>query len=219
MGLDTQTSGLGPWRMRNLLRRNYSSRLLTADSLLRKPLLDRANADPDTLQDLDAFPVPLLPKQLSESLRKEFNEPVTCATDWSLFPGVERASEASRGDLYRAARLIHETLSSRRNRSETPSATGFRSPVRQPADPAQVRDWILKECETLYEEIKSGNTERFESTESIIPAEFAQKMTAEQLELAKPALTALAKSAKLHPQVKSEIMGHICSVIIASKSK
>lgn len=205
--------------MRNLLRRRYSLKILTADSLLRRPLLDRATADPDTLQDLDAFPVPLLPKQLSESLRKEFNEPVTCATDWSLFPGVERSSEASRGDLYRAARLIHETLASQRNRSETPTATGFRSPVRQPVDPSKVREWILKECEALYEEIKSGNTERFESAESIIPAEYAQKMTAEQRELAEPALTALAKSAKLHPTVKSEIMGHVCSVIMASKSK
>lgn len=201
----------------NLLQRRFASARPTADELLRRPILDRTRADPDTLQDLDAFPVPLLPRQLSEALRQEFDEPITTATDWSLFPGAERAAEESRGDLYRAARLLHETLASRRNRAAAPTATGFIAPARQPSDPASLRQWIRQECEQLYRELQSGSTERFEAPEHLIPAEYRSRMTAEQIGVAQPALHALAKASKLHPEVKQEVMGHICSVILRSK--
>lgn len=201
---------------RNLLKRRFSS-WPTADELLRRPILDRARADADTLQDLDAFPVPLLPRQLSEALRREFDEPLTTATDWSLFPGAERAALESRGDLFRAARLIHETLASRRNRASSATPTGFIPPSRQPSDPAAVQKWILAECEALLGEMQSGETERFEDAKNLIPSDVYSKMTPEHLKLAEPALNALAKAAKLHPEVKKEVMGHICSVILRSK--
>ena len=196
----------------NLLKRRFASSL-TADELLRRPILDRSRADPDTLQDLDSFPVPLLPRQLSEALRKEFNDPITTATDWSLFPGAERAAEESRGDWYRAARLIHETLASRRNRATEPTATGFYAPSRQPENPTALKQWILQECEALHRELQTGSTERFEEAEHLIPSDVLSKLSAEQMKLLQPALNAVSKAAKLHPDVKKEILTHICSII------
>ena len=90
----------------------------TLDELLRHPILERENADPDTLQDLDAFPVPILPRQVSESLRREFGYPILTRTEWEFAP---KTLEEVRGDWWRAARLIHETLAVWRNRPGTQS--------------------------------------------------------------------------------------------------
>ncbi len=197
----------------NLLKRRF---VTTADKLLRRPILDRSRADPDTLQDLDSFPVPVLPRQLSEALRKEFNEPITTATDWSLFPSAERAAEESRGDWYRAARMIHETVASQRNRATEPTVTGFFPTTRQPKNPVALRQWILAECEALHQELQTGAAERFDDAKHLIPDELFSKMTPEQRKLAQPALNALAKAAKLHPDVKKEILTHICTIITRS---
>lgn len=198
-----------------------SSRTATLDELLRHPILERENADPDTLQDLDAFPVPILPKQVSEALRREFGYPVTCRTEWEHSPST---LEEVRGDLWRAARLIHETLALWRNRPGNPiephysASTNCQRPSRGIEDPQTYSDaalaWIQSECAKMYTELQTGCTERFESPEHLLPADI--ELTEEQLKLVQPALIAVSKAKELHPAVKKEIIGHICSVINSS---
>lgn len=201
------------------------STVVTAAELTRRPVLDRSATDSDTLQDLDAFPVPVLPMQLSTALRREFGRPVTTRTDWRLFP-ADTFGEQMRGDWHRAARLIHETLVSWRNRpgSELPprptSAPSVQRPSRGIAVPAQFAEaavaWIQTECERLYGELQTGCRTRFESQEHLIPAEYAAKMSPEQTKMLAPAIASISKASQLHPSMKQEIIGHICSVILAS---
>jgi hypothetical protein len=195
----------------------------TLDELLRPPILDRSNSDPDTLQDLDAFPVPILPRQVSESLRKEFGYPVTCKTEWEFSP---KTLEEVRGDWWRAARMIHETLATWRNRPGNPiepsiqaSATCQRPSrgIEEPELYAQsALAWIQAECTKMYAEIQSGCTLRYESAEHLLPPELAANLSKELEKLIQPALIAIGRAKHLHPAIKKEIIGHICSVITAS---
>lgn len=203
-------------------RRSFST--VTADELLRKPIFERVGADPDTLQDLDAFPVPVLSRQLSEALRLEFSRPILVKTEWEHCPPKEALLEQIRGDWWRASRLIHETLAIWRNRpgnpiapSYTTSATALRPSrgIENPQEYSQSAvDWIQKECDRLYAEVQSGCVLRFESFTHLIPENVT--LTAEQEKIIEPALIALGKSRELHPEIKKEICGHICSVIIAA---
>jgi hypothetical protein len=68
-----------------LSSRRLSSTALNASELARRPFLDRTGADPDTLQDLDALPVPILREQFYSAFRNEFKKPLITRTDWSLF--------------------------------------------------------------------------------------------------------------------------------------
>ena len=209
---------------RNLSRRFSATRTATLDELLRHPILDRKNADPDTLQDLDAFPVPILPRQVSESLRREFGRPLTTKTDWSNSPTT---IEEVRGDWWRAGRLIHETLAIWRNRPGNPvepdyttSATcqrpsrGIESP--EPYSQAALQ-WIQSECAKMYAEAQTGCTLRYESPEHLLPKDV--ELTEEQLKYLQPALVAVSKAKELHPAIKKEIIGHICSVLVTSLKK
>lgn len=201
---------------------NFSSlRTATLDELLRHPILDRESADPDTLQDLDAFPVPILPGQVTESLRREFGYPMLSRTEWEQSPD---SLEAVRGDWWRAARLIHETLAIWRNRPGNPvepsysNAANCQRPSRGIEDPQAYSDaalaWIQSECTKMYAELQGGCTNRYESPENLLPTDL--ELTQEQVQMVQPALVAVSKAKELHPAVKKEIVGHICSVIVAS---
>lgn len=198
-----------------------STRTATLDELLRHPILERENADPDTLQDLDAFPVPILPKQVTEALRREFGYPLTSRTEWEHGPTT---LEEVRGDWWRAARLIHETLAIWRNRPGNPvepnysASVNCQRPARGIEDPQAYSDaalaWIQAECTKMYAELQTGCTKRYESSEHLLPADI--ELSEEQLKLLQPALIAVSKAKELHPAVKKEIIGHICSVISSS---
>lgn len=201
-----------------------SARTIIFEELLRHPILDRNNADPDTLQDLDAFPVPVLPRQLSTALRKEFGYPLTVRTEWSHCPRGKDLIESIRGDWWRAARLIHETLAVWRNRPGNPieppistSSTMLR-PSRGIENPEAYSDaalaWIQSECTKMYSELQSGCTLRYESLENLLPEGI--ELTEEHLKLLNPAIVAVGKARNLHPAIKKEIIGHICSVITTS---
>lgn len=201
-----------------------TARTATLDELLRHPILERENADPDTLQDLDAFPVPILPRQVSEALRREFGYPVSTKTDWSYSP---KTFEEVRGDWWRAGRLIHETLAIWRNRPGNPvepdssaSATCQR-PSRGIENPEiysrAALDWIQSECTKMYSEAQSGCTLRYDSPEHLLPKDV--ELTPEQMKYVEPALVAVGKAKDLHPAIKKEIIGHICSVMVTSLKK
>lgn len=208
----------------SFIKRNFATihRTVCLDELLRHPILDRASADPDTLQDLDAFPVPILPGQLSDSLRREFGQPITTKTDWSFAPST---LEEVRGDYWRAARLIHETLAVWRNRPNNPiepdsaTATNCQRPSRGIANPSEYCEsalaWIQAECAKMYAELQKGCTLRYES--GLLPENV--QLTAEQEKLIQPALIAVSKARELHPALKKEIIGHICSIITTSLKK
>ena len=202
-------------------RLSSNSRTPTLDELLRHPILERDAADPDTLQDLDAFPVPILPNQVSESLRKEFGYPVTTRSNWDASP---KRFEEVRGDWWRAARLIHETLAVWRNRPGNPIDPGSTAsahcqrPSRGIENPQTYSDsalaWIQSECSKMYAELQSGCAVRYESSEHLLPE--GLEMSEEQIKFVQPALMAVGKAKELHPAVKKEIIGHICSVLVTS---
>lgn len=212
---------------RSLLRgfsTNFRSTPATLDELLRHPILERENADPDTLQDLDAFPVPILPRQVSDSLRREFGYPILTKTEWG---GAPVSLEEVGGDWWRAARLIHETLAVWRNRPGNPiepdfsTATNCQRPSRGIENLQQYSDsalaWIQAECAKMYAELQAGCTKRYESAEYLLPKDAG--LTEEQEKMIQPALVAVSKAKELHPAIKKEIIGHICSVITSSTKK
>ena len=194
------------------------------DELLRHPILEREQADPDTLQGLDAFPVPILPRQVTESLRCEFGYPLSTRTEWELGPASLKEVD---GDLWRAARLIHETLAVWRNRPGNPiepdytTSADCQRPSRGIANPEtyseSVLSWIQLECTKMYAEVQSGCSLRYQSPDHLLPKDL--QLTNEQLKLIQPALVAVGKAKNLHPAIKMEIIGHICSVIISSTKK
>lgn len=198
--------------------------ITTFDEMLRPPILDRTNSDPDTLQDLDSFPVPILPRQVSESLRREFGYPITCRTDWESSPVT---LEPVRGDWWRAARMIHETLAIWRNRPGNPiepsvqSSSTCQRPSRGIENPEaysqEALAWIQSECTKMYAELQNGCTHRYESSEYLLPS--SSDLSEEQLKMVQPALMAIGRAKNLHPAIKKEIIGHICSVITASVNK
>ena len=199
-------------------------RTVTLDEMLRHPILERENADPDTLQDLDAFPVPILPRQVSEALRREFGYPLSTKTDWTASP---KTFEEVRGDWWRAGRLIHETLAIWRNRPGSPieldssSSATCQRPSRGIENPEtysqSALNWIQSECTKMYAEAQSGCTLRYDSPDHLLPKDL--ELTAEQRKYLEPALVAVGKAKDLHPAIKKEIMGHICSVIVTSLKK
>ena len=199
-------------------------RTVTLDEMLRHPILERENADPDTLQDLDAFPVPILPRQVSEALRREFGYPLSTKTDWTASP---KTFEEVRGDWWRAGRLIHETLAIWRNRPGNPieldssSSATCQRPSRGIENPEtysqSALNWIQSECTKMYAEAQSGCTLRYDSPDHLLPKDL--ELTAEQRKYLEPALVAVGKAKDLHPAIKKEIMGHICSVIVTSLKK
>jgi hypothetical protein len=212
-------------RITRSLRCKYSTaRTVTLDEMLRHPILERENADPDTLQDLDAFPVPILPRQVSEALRHEFGYPVSTKTDWSQSP---KTLEEVRGDWWRAGRLIHETLAIWRNRPGNPVEPEYSStatcqrPSRGIENPEtysqNALQWIQSECAKMYAEAQSGCTLRYESAELLLPKDLT--LTEEHLKYIQPALIAVGKAKDLHPAIKREIIGHICTVIVTSLKK
>ena len=211
-------SKVGNLTLSNSIKRRFFS-ASSLDELLRRPILERSNADPDTLQDLDAFPVPILGDQVSEALRVEFAKPLTCRTDWSSAPS---ALEQVNGDYGRAARLIHVTLATWRNRPGNPVEPDYTEsssclrPARGIQDPDKTRTWIQQECAKMYEEIASGRADRYEAPESLIPAAEDLELSAEQRKMLQPALIAVGRAYKLHPSIKKEIIGHICSVLTKS---
>ena len=196
----------------------------TLDELMRHPILERENADPDTLQDLDAFPVPILPRQVSDSLRREFGYPILTRTEWDRAPTT---LEEVRGDWWRAARVIHETLAVWRNRPGNPiepdssTSANCQRPSRGIENLQLYSDsavaWIQSECTKMYAELQSGCTKRYESAEYLLPKDV--ELTAEQEKMIQPALVAISKANELHPAIKKEIIGHICSVITSSTKK
>jgi hypothetical protein len=213
------------------LFRNYrlkfsttTTRTATLDELLRHPILERENADPDTLQDLDAFPVPILPRQVSEALRREFGYPVGTRTDWS---GSPKTFEEVRGDWWRAGRLIHETLAIWRNRPGNPVEPAFTASatcqrpsrgIEKPETYSQAAlEWIQAECAKMYFEAQTGCTLRYDSPEHLLPKDL--ELSVEQRKYLEPALVAVGKAKDLHPAIKKEIIGHICSVIVTSLKK
>jgi hypothetical protein len=213
------------------LFRNYrlkfsttTTRTATLDELLRHPILERENADPDTLQDLDAFPVPILPRQVSEALRREFGYPVGTRTDWS---GSPKTFEEVRGDWWRAGRLIHETLAIWRNRPGNPVEPDFTASatcqrpsrgIEHPETYSQAAlEWIQAECAKMYIEAQTGCTLRYDSPEHLLPKDL--ELSVEQRKYLEPALVAVGKAKDLHPAIKREIIGHICSVIVTSLKK
>lgn len=209
---------------RNFRLKFSTMRTVTLDEMLRHPILERENADPDTLQDLDAFPVPILPRQVSEALRREFGYPLSTKTDWTASP---KTFEEVRGDWWRAGRLIHETLAIWRNRPGNPveldssSSAICQRPSRGIETPEAYSQaalsWIQSECAKMYSEAQSGCTLRYDSPDYLLPKDL--ELTAEQRKYLEPALVAVGKAKDLHPAIKKEIMGHICSVIVTSLKK
>lgn len=196
----------------------------TLDELLRHPILERENADPDTLQDLDSFPVPILPRHVSDSLRGEFGYPILTRTEWDRAPNT---LEEVRGDWWRAARLIHETLAVWRNRPGNPIEPDYSTSINclRPSRGIENIDeysdsalaWIQSECAKMYAEIQAGCSKRYELAEELLPK--GSNLTSEQEKLIQPALIAVSKAKDLHPAIKREIIGHICSVISSSTKK
>ena len=211
-------------KTRRALSTNSRNTIATLDELLRHPILERESADPDTLQDLDAFPVPILPRQVSESLRREFGYPILTRTEWERAPTT---LEEVRGDWWRAARLIHETLAVWRNRPGNPiepdssTSANCQRPSRGIENIQQYSDsalaWIQSECAKMYAELQSGCVYRFESAGYLLPKD--SNLTEEQEKMIQPALVAVSKAKELHPAIKKEIIGHICSVIVSSTRK
>lgn len=202
-----------------------TSRTSTLDELLRHPILERKGADPDTIQDLDAFPVPILPRRVSESLRREFSRPVVTKTDWTRSPTT---FEQVRGDWWRAGRLIHETLAIWRNRPGNPvepittdSSAACQRPSRGIENPETYSQtalqWIQSECSKMYSEAQTGCSIRYTSTDHLLPKD--SQLSPEQLKYIQPALVAVGKAKELHPAVKKEIIAHICSVIVTALKK
>lgn len=211
----------------------------TAAQLVRRPILDRTATDPDTLQELDALPVPVLPGQLRAALRADLRAPLCTRTDWAQFgtpppacpprphPSLDRThSHQLNGDWHRAARLVQTALASWRNRATaqapastpTPAAHTIVRPARGIPDPAafvqHVSDWIVAECALLQDEAATGSTARFEDPALLLhglPLPSPAQRTALQ-----PALTALARAPALHPAMKREILAHVLSVVQAA---
>ena len=215
-------------RLEPMIKAKFSTlKSIKFEELLRHPILDRNNADPDTLQDLDAFPVPVLPRHLSTALRKEFGYPVTVRTDWSHCLRGNDLIESVRGDWWRAARLIHETLAVWRNRPGNPIEASFTTSSKMSRPSRGIEDleayadtalaWIQSECTKMYKELQSGCTHRYESLDHLLPENV--ELSAEHLKLLNPAIVAVGKARNLHPAIKKEIIGHICSVITTAIKK
>lgn len=69
----------------------------------------------------------------------------------------------------------------------------------------------------MFAELQSGCSLRYESPEHLLPENV--QLTPEQAKFVQPALVAVGKAKELHPAIKKEIIGHICSVITTSLKK
>lgn len=174
------------------------------DELLRIPVLRAQEMAPDQLAIVASHRPPLSPRQALRVLSSEFATPVT-ATDPSRYFDLQHAQ-----DVARAAQLIGETLRVWRKRADRLPQDDYAALARA------VHEFVREECVKLGAEMDTGDTERW-SGESFLYGEWRAKLTPDQLQMTRSAFDALAGTPRIHPLVKKEILGHVCSVISKSQ--
>lgn len=181
--------------------RRYARRIVYLDELVRLPVLRAAEMSPDQLALAAATtPPPLSKLDIVEAVNPYRLHPPTMRTDWSLYtdPVIMR-------DLQRAAQLLKELLLAWRKRADK-CPQDWRGYARWASE------FVATECAQLERELREGNTDRWGGREWMY-GEWWGAMTDGQKKLTEGAFDELKMCSHIHPLLKKEILGHVCSVI------
>ena len=203
--------------------KRFYRKIAYLDELLRIPVLRVSEMSPDQLAIVteplmvagenkhatkrkSPFPAPITPMNMLRTLSYELARPVV-KTDF----GEYKMDPIREMEINRAKQLISDALLTWRKRQD-------KSPQNWCQLAQHVVEFVEREGAALMAEIESGDVSRW-SGEDYLYGEWRSKLSPEQLEMTRPAFTQLAESPAIHPEIKREILHHICDLISKVKGK
>lgn len=194
----------GRWTARRFLGGTsvFPERVPILEELFEVPVLKGNGMDQDTAAILKNYTPPALVRQMETALCAEFTR-VIQKTDWSEYENPILMAEQER-----AASLLHLTLTTVKG-----SATRCLDGTPKEDFGSKNSRWLQRECAMAEDEIRTGDSTRWEDPASLVGQEKWTVLSEQQKKLLSKPIATLASNPNFHPNVKHRILLEMVDVI------